>query len=243
MNDDKFINLGDTIKFIKSTGVFQLVDGQHRLKALIAANKTYSFLAVLVEEKAISFIDSFAPRTRNDVVSILGTFSSNDSAILAPAAIALCQIRNRTIDKPMRSSLNRGELVPFLNSNPQLYDTLKRYHKYFERKGWLIFKGLFLGFICYAMEKDSGLVDSFLIKMLNGVSDDSDPCWHARNLFTRKGSAIVKTENGEVRKYSYPCHSYTYRVLANTWNKLRSGKKIIKYSVILERGEGFVELI
>lgn len=80
---------GDAIRF-NSNG--ELIDGQHRLLALIKANKAYSFLIIKeVPDAAFSVIDTGRKRTLGDVVSIAGF---KDSTNLGAAARMIILHRN-----------------------------------------------------------------------------------------------------------------------------------------------------
>ena len=79
--DDKWI-FGTSMLIFSASGV--LLDGQHRLKAIIEANKSAKMIVVTgVSEEALKVIDSGVGRTVADMFKLLGVgYSSNIGGII-----------------------------------------------------------------------------------------------------------------------------------------------------------------
>ena len=80
---------GEAIK-ISSAGV--LIDGQHRLNALIRANKSIDFLIVYdIDDSAFAYIDTGLTRSPGDLFKISGIDHYNVKSSIVSAYIGLCK--------------------------------------------------------------------------------------------------------------------------------------------------------
>lgn len=83
---------GDTIKLAKNpkTGEIRLIDGQHRLHAIVAAGMPIqTVVATGLQEDAFSVIDRGKTRTYNDVLSMSNVKNANTVASVVRPIIAL----------------------------------------------------------------------------------------------------------------------------------------------------------
>jgi len=114
---------GDTIRF-SSEG--HLIDGQHRLRAVIEAG-----CMVMVEVKvnlppdAIHMIDVNRKRTTGDVLVMAGVTNANNASSIAKMALEFISNRTTTLERP--SSL---EIQQFVFDNPYIVELAGSAHTY-----------------------------------------------------------------------------------------------------------------
>lgn len=83
LSSDTFLQNGDTISF---TSEPNLIDGQHRLKAIIESNKETSLQSVFgLEQKAIYTKDKGTKRQRHDDITIIAKRSGNEKHQMSSA--------------------------------------------------------------------------------------------------------------------------------------------------------------
>ncbi|RGL48554.1 hypothetical protein DXC54_07885 [Bifidobacterium longum] len=126
---------GEAIKFGKDG---RLLDGQHRLLAVIAADKPLTTLVIRgLEDETQQTMDSGKTRTLGDVLTLRGEKNSTQLASLARAVYLADQLG---MEAAAQNDLKptRGEIISFIDQTPQLADvlaalTIKAWNKW--RKG------------------------------------------------------------------------------------------------------------
>lgn len=105
MKSSQWISNGDTIRFSNND---RLIDGQHRLKAIISSGRSYNMVVMRgLPEEAFKTIDTGKKRSRSDVLHIAGFV--NTSALAG--ALRLLFLFKRTKFKNIYPSLFRGGQV------------------------------------------------------------------------------------------------------------------------------------
>lgn len=116
-----FKETGDTIK-ISKTG--RLLDGQHRLKAIILANQAVdlSFCAGL-DDNIFDVLDTGKSRSAADVLSVTGVKNPGD---LSSAARHLMSIKSGKQSKSIFFS--NKQILDFIESTPELVECVRLIH-------------------------------------------------------------------------------------------------------------------
>ena len=112
---------GEAIKFGKDG---RLLDGQHRLLAVIAADKPLTTLVIRgLEDETQQTMDSGKTRTLGDVLTLRGEKKSTQLASLARAVYLADQLG---MEAAAQNDLKptRGEIISFIDQTPQLADVL-----------------------------------------------------------------------------------------------------------------------
>lgn len=112
---------GEAIKFGKDG---RLLDGQHRLLAVIAADKPLTTLVIRgLEDETQQTMDSGKTRTLGDVLTLRGEKNSTQLASLARAVYLADQLG---MEAAAQNDLKptRGEIISFIDQTPQLADVL-----------------------------------------------------------------------------------------------------------------------
>jgi len=201
--------LGDPIRFGKNG---RLVDGQHRLKALIIANvELYFYVAYGLEEGDFMIIDKGKKRRIGDDFHILGIKNSN---AMAAAISLLWRYDNKLMDSDGSIICNSTEAYEYYSKNENIQLSFRPAQK---MKGYLtISLGIFLHYIFSRI--DIIQADSFFDHLLTGANlQINDPVLSLRNKY-----AFYKKPTVNIRLSRKTILAIT--IIA--WNYKRENKKI-----------------
>jgi len=210
---------GESIKFGKNG---QILDGQHRLKAIVKANADIECLVVYgVENKTFNTIDDHNKRSLADVFAING---ENNAKLLAIGTrfiwtYAMGQITTRDLRriKIATKTLMQGTL----DKNPGLRDSTKAYVLLRSRPGGLLIPaGMAIGLHHLFSLVDSKKAEEFFTKLQSGYDlTEGDPIATLRqSLITAKqqAAATIITKSA----------IFTYAVIA--WNAYLRDERLTK---------------
>lgn len=128
---------GETIKFSK-TG--ELLDGQHRLSAIIESGTSQWMLVVRGLEPATKgIIDTGAPRSAGDALKLVGLDAGNPYAVAAAARLLVLwrTDRLRTMSSGLRHEdrATHGEIIEMVRQEPDILDAVSDAYRDYERTG------------------------------------------------------------------------------------------------------------
>lgn len=124
MEEDRWHDDGSTIKFDKNG---RLIDGQHRLRALIDTGKSMTFLVVFgVKPEAMTTLDTGKSRSRGDVLAIHDPTLADVNSIAAAATIMLRWEQGVRGNNLRNSYLSNDEVVQFYDRNKDTIITASR---------------------------------------------------------------------------------------------------------------------
>ena len=200
----------------------KLLDGQHRLLAIIEAGKTVSLRIVRgVNPAAFRTIDSGSARSFGDVLSIQGEASSSTLSA-AVRFLAVYRMRDgKNIERGGQSpgaSLTHQELSDALASEPDIRASLP-----FAKVGTMLGSGSALWvFLHYLLSRrDSVLAELFFEGLYSGTNlKEDDPILLLRQQILR----------WRTMQRSITATELAGRVI-RTWNHTRKGNKISKIQV------------
>ncbi len=118
MKNNKWLCNGDTIR-VSKTG--RLLDGQHRLNAIIASNTTQKMLLVTgLPDEVFTTIDVGAVRRSGDFLKIGGFINSNTLAASALAMISYERTGNPFNNKPNGVTVSKTDVVNYCQNHPEI---------------------------------------------------------------------------------------------------------------------------
>jgi len=134
---DEWMVTGEAIKFSTSG---ELIDGQHRLQAIIESGKPQWLLVIRGLDPATkAVIDTGAPRTAGDALKLVGLGGSNVFAVAAAARLLVLweTDRLRTMSAGMRHEdrATHGEIIDKVRQVPDLVDAVADADKDYLRTG------------------------------------------------------------------------------------------------------------
>lgn len=218
VNDHWKVN-GETIKLSKKG---RLLDGQHRLHAIIMAKKpAKTYLIDGLEEDCHPTIDAGLRRTGGHALQFLGVKNSN----LVAATIGMVH-RIRIKDLKASPRYTNEDIVREHQIDPQGYSKAATY---ISGKQWLRkFAGSTVAAACYYLTQklDTDQSDEFFNAVASGENlQHGDPAFALRNQLMNKRSIQGKLERGKQVRYNI------YQDIAYAWNALRDKRSIKKIMV------------
>ena len=222
---------GESIKFDKKGN---LVDGQHRLLAVIAAKKAVAMFAVFnVSSAAFATIDDTMKRSGPDTLSVYGQKNCNTTA----GAITFVLLHKNMKDGELPrvgTAPNNTEILKFISDNPDIIQSVD-YVLMFKRRGHRIVPFTILAGIHY-MACSGGnkeLADSFVEQVMTGVGlkRNTGP-YLLRERMTK--DMISKTRLRKVERMA---------LIIKAWNMHINGKvsKVLRWSK--DAGEKYPSVI
>jgi len=227
VNDRWRVN-GETIKLSKKG---RLLDGQHRLHAIIMAKKpAKTYLIDELEEDCHPTIDAGLKRTGGHALQFLGVKNSN----LVSASIGIVH-RIRTKDLKASPRYTNEDIVKEYQIDPEGYNKAA---SFVAGKKWLIkFVGSSVAAACYYLTQklDADQSDAFFKALSGGENlQHGNPAFALRNQLMNKRSIQGKLERGKQVRYNI------YQDIAYAWNALRDKRSIKK--IMVRENSPFIEL-
>lgn len=221
MTNGAWIDNGESLIFDEEG---RLMDGQHRLSAVIISGKTIKFLVVRgVSSDAMHTIDSGLSRSDADVLGLRGHLNST---ILASALLLLS-----AWNKGWRSALKRGprqELVALLEANPTIEASVSVAASY--GRGFSRACVAFAHFMCAAI--DRSMADAFFDDLRSGVGlEADDPVLHLRNRLLGETKFVTGTQ-GRWKGLA---------LIFRAWNMKREGRTVGKSPPLPRPSDKFPE--
>lgn len=129
MKRDQWKENGESIKFQKANGdgIERLIDGQHRLHAILKLNKPVQMLVVRDLPATVFYtIDAGKKRTAADVLSIAGY---KQSTTLAAATRLLCNFEHDHTFKTNFKQIPSIDIMDMVERFPEIQDSVNLGHK------------------------------------------------------------------------------------------------------------------
>ena len=137
MEADHWLTTGETVKISRGN---VLLDGQHRLSAIIASGKPQRLLVVRgLDDATRGVIDTGAPRTGGDALRLAGLGAGHAEALAAAARMWSIWKRGKLthMSGGMRGEdrVTHSELIQIVSERPDLVDAVKDSLRDYERIG------------------------------------------------------------------------------------------------------------
>jgi hypothetical protein len=115
----------NTAEMIKITDEGNVIDGQHRLMAVVKSNKSvFFYVAYGLSQEAFKYLDTGSVRTAGDVLKIDGVRNYNNIAAIISAYHSLKRTANIDVQKNHR--LTNSQLLSKYNENPEFWQFVCR---------------------------------------------------------------------------------------------------------------------
>jgi len=205
---------GETIK-VSSTN--KLLDGQHRLSAIIKSGMPCHLWVVEgLDDNCHATIDSGLPRGAHHT---LQTESIQNASLLASAIALIKKIENKEIATSKRAS--NIDILDDYRKDPEGLNAAARF---ITGRSWLKrYAGNSVACACYyiASKLSKSQASEFFEKLASGAGlDEGSPILTCRNFMIKQREMRGIAEVGRQLKFQ------TYQVIAKCWNAYREGSKL-----------------
>lgn len=213
----------DTFEMIKISKSGRILDGQHRLQAIIKSNMAINFhIAYDVADSVFDVLDTGKKRNAGDVFKINNIKNSR----VVPSIIQLYfSLKNSYNIRSQQLTKSNSELILIYEENPTYWDsvatkTLGWYHNFSKIIAPQFIGGLFAYF--HDINKDDAAI--FIEELTSGISNNNSILILRKRLIDDKVS---------IRKIS---PEIKLALIIKTWNFYRTNKKIsvLKFDQINE---------
>lgn len=203
-----------------------LLNGQHRLTAVVKSGKTIIFkVDTGFNPEIFSTMDIGKTRTGSDVLAIAGVENYGLCAQTANfiykymrGSIGSVTDRSFTKQDSPNMSLSHPELLKFVAVKPSLKDSVTFQIRTKKKQSTVLLKGYVISGLHFLFsEKSSAMADSFFSKLLTGDNlASTSPIFHLRN----------KLINAKTDRAKRLTHSEIVKLTVIAWNKYRNGESI-----------------
>jgi hypothetical protein len=213
----------DTFEMIKISKSGRILDGQHRLQAIIKSNMAINFhIAYDVDDSVFDVLDTGKKRNAGDVFKINNVKNSR----VVPSIIQLYfSLKNSYHIRSQQLNKTNSELIFIYEENSNFWDsvatkTLTWYHNFSKIIAPQFIGGLFAYF--YDLNKDDA--SNFIDELTNGTTENKAILMLRKRLIDDKVS--IRKLNPEIK----------LALIIKTWNFYRTNKKIscLKFDPINE---------
>lgn len=213
MRSSQWIPNGDTIKFSNND---KLMDGQHRLSAIISSGKSYNMVVIRgLPEEVFKTIDTGKKRNRSDVLHIAGF--SNVAALAG--ALRLLFLFEKIKFKNIYPSLFRGgyvsneDILNIATKTPDMGKTVTTIYSEYKYVGRLMGTCPAICLFYIFSKKDPKLAREYYSGLQNGINLSEDSV--IRNVREKLISNLLSNKKLDVgNKIS---------LVIRSWNFLRQG--------------------
>ena len=209
---------GDSIKFAKDG---TLLDGQHRLNAIVESGQPIEMLVINGLDKATqATMDTGAKRSGADVLKLNGEKNYTVLAAALRSAI-LWDAGIRNMGGGNRVTTN-GDLVDYLEAHPEMRNHVEAYNRL--RRGLRLPASVGVTAIKLFTEIDADDAKYFFDRLESGEGlYRGDPIFEARRLLKEDEATTSNTRAGRTS-------TWKMAILIKSWNKFRNGETIKQLS-------------
>lgn len=221
---------GETIRFAYG----KLLDGQHRLMALVLAGVTVRMIVVHgVDSEAQATMDTGRSRTPRDIISIEreGRDGKWESATLGSALHTIIAYESGLAIYSARKYTNREVRNYYLEHSSSLEGTIRRVAGY-PRKFPLLPHARIVAAHYLLSRKDAEAADTFFDRLLNGD-----------NLSKTSPMYVLRTrlDSDRMEKKTRTAYEH-FHYLIKAWNAYRNGKTLSRTALYPKPGDAFPEI-
>lgn len=173
---------GESIKFSKTN---RLLDGQHRLLALIKSGRSYKFrVDEELDDKIFNVIDTGRSRSSGDILSIQGYKNAH---LLAATVRFILEYENKRVDFTRSIKYSNEEIIQFVDKNPDIASILTvsdAYYRSFRTNSPSIIAGIY--FILLKKGHSEQTINNFFDQYSTGLGiSQNSPVYHLRDRFIK----------------------------------------------------------
>jgi len=213
---------GDPIRF-SDTG--KLIDGQHRLQAIVDAEAPVQCVVMHgLNDDIFDVIDSGSPRSKADAVFIKYQLPVAKSGLLSSTASIAYQYAHGSVSFKVKVATD--DLLHFIDGNPDIVDAVNYVYDTTPHEN-PVAKSIAAAFYFFAHRKDAALADAFMLRfMVGAVHGANDNLLYLRNFCFNARAARRPIQTSEI-----------FGRLVLVWNSERRGKPIKHQTNIRVRTE------
>lgn len=191
----------------------QLVDGQHRMLAVLEANKAVKMLVARgLSVGSEDTVDTGNGRKGSDVLTMKG-FGRKFAGLLAMAAKREMTFNNNSgrfeASHIIRKIYNNHKLLVFVDGNPEIISAAEHIHNY-HRRGMMISAGYIAWILYRARKQEPDLADTYIDQFITGLNiGEEEPAYVVREKLLRESQRIVRPLSPE-RRFAVVCRGWHY---------------------------------
>lgn len=236
INNGRWKLNGDAVRISKS-GV--LLDGQHRLGAILVANKEVEILLISgLDDNVFDTIDQGLVRTGGDILQLAGY--SNCNHLASAARLAAIYTEHDWTPSLIKSiKISKPQILEYVAKHPELVDSVSFYKEHAKQLNLMGPPGITTAFHFVTGTIHKVKRDAFFEKLASGADlSENDPILTLRNrLISLKSSNQRSTTN----------HTLLIAFWVKAWNAFYLGKKLtptgLRWTQTGRSEEGFPKLI
>lgn len=223
----------DTAEMIKISKNGNILDGQHRLHAIIKANKEiWIHVATGLEESVFDVLDTGSLRSASDVFTISNIRNASKiSSIIAFYELLKINVLNHEAVQKNKRKTN-AELLSTYSEYPEFWDEVcRKTTSWYESFSKIIGTSYIGGIYAYVYENRPDIASDFF-DQLTGKSNITNS-----TLFVLRNKLLK--DKLSVHKYS---QSYKVALIIKTWNAFVKNKefKLLKFDAEIEPTPTFI---
>lgn len=226
MNDGEWKeNTGEAIKFARDG---TLIDGQHRLQAVINSGKTFKFLVIKgLNKEVFEVIDTGKARNAGDALHLMGV--KNYYNISALIRNYLYLRAGRILNKQNDAVSTSHKIIEAYEEDPQgWHDVNQKASILYQTISKIITQTMIGCYYKFFSEQEPEETEVFFQKLCSGVgiSDERDPIAVLRKIFIENAISDKRLTNSAKNAY-----------MIVTWNSHLLGKKykVIPYNYLKDK--------
>lgn len=212
----------DTFELIKISKSGVILDGQHRLMAVIKSNvNVYFHIVDGLDDSIFDVLDTGSVRNASDVFKINQVkYSTTIPSIIAFYDLLSENKKGRSTQVHMRKT--NAELLLEYNANPEKWDNIARdSHTLYAQFGKILSTAFIGGFLAFFSDIDKDDALSFINQLCSGKNVENDTINFLRMKLVNEKVSVHKLNNTTKQAYVIKC-----------WNAFRSKQnyKILKFT-------------
>ena len=211
---------GETIKIAKDR---TLLDGQHRLMAIVKS-KVSVYLHVMfdMEKDIFAYIDTGKSRSSADVLTVESVKNATKKAAFIQAYHLFKSLNSNATKGGVESTLTPNQVLAFYNDNVKFVDeTINRATVLYSKFQRVLEFGLVAFFTGVLSDVDKRIGDSFMRELCEGVDVTNDSIIVLRNRLISEKLSVRKTSKSVIRA-----------LIIKAWNAYYLNKtiKVLKFN-------------
>jgi hypothetical protein len=222
INNNNYFLTGESIKIAKDG---TLLDGQHRLRAILETGKAVKIFVIRdLETEAFKYMDTGRPRQAGDVLAIEGI--KNPMKIASIAKFIIGYNKDKTFNSAIRGNADKGsrritnaDVSDFVNKN---LNSLVDSYEFGYGKGRKLIQGKLVASMHYVLKKiDPMQADGFIEALVTGTGlIKGHPIHQLRDIFIHDNRSTKKL----------PTRAKVHLII-RAWNLVRTKKTVsnLKY--------------
>jgi hypothetical protein len=209
-----------------------LMDGQHRLAAIVKSKKSQKLLIVYgIEEDVMHTIDTGKKRSAADVLKINGVSNAGGIAAVITAYQRTKEYKTYGSSNK-RLMLTRKDVIEIYNANVELLHDIAPFAAKCNKKVRLIDKSVLGGYICYLLldkKHEYEKVISFFEQLHTGYGVENETILTLRNKLLQNATSVSKLPFRTIEQY-----------IIIAWNAYAKGKEVKALRISLDSPQEFI---